>query len=549
MRKILNITLLLLFFVLSGTSGCRSWFGRKDQDLTEPSAIDQMNWDQLFENAQNSVSDRPVEEVPLPSEQKQVPVEPVSSLVAVGGVDSSTVSRTFPWPECGLVQLDKIMPKEIGLNKPFNYTLKLTNLTDKTLNGIVIEENTAAHFNFISSIPAARQEENKVIWEMSILEPKAVRLITVTGMANSVEPIRQCTTVLTPVIPACATVDVIEPRLNLVRDIPSESMLCELIPVRYIVSNTGTGTVPNVRIIETLPAGLRTSEGKGDLIFEVGNIGPGQTREFSAELRPSKTGQYIGKAVASSTMGLRAESDETLTIVGLPVLSINKIGPEKLYIGRPVSYEIIVTNVSDVPAKDTVVEDTIPQGMTSVKATSGAKFTDSKLVWNIGTIAPNSSETLRISYTPTKPGTLINEATASAYCAEPVTASVRTVVTGIPAVMLEVVDLEDPVRIGNRASYMITVTNQGSAAATNIRVACVLENNVQYVSSSGATSSSVVGDTVRFLPLGSLEPKDKAVWRVVVSAVRPGDVRFKVAMNCDELSRPVEETEATHLYE
>jgi hypothetical protein len=36
---------------------------------------------------------------------------------------------------------------------------------------------------------------------------------------------------------------------------------------------------------------------------------------------------------------------------------------------------------------------------------------------------------------------------------------------------------------------------------------------------------------------------------VVVSAVRPGDVRFKVIMNSDELTRPVEESEATHLYE
>jgi len=548
MKKFLNISLLLLLFVLSGSLGCKSWPGRQDQEMTEPSAIDQMNWDQLFESAPSNVSDRQVEAVPLPSEQ-QAPVEPMSSLVAVGETESSTVSRTFPWPECGLVQLDKIMPKEIGLNKPFNYTMKLTNLTDKTLSGIIIREETANQFNFISSNPTARQEENRIIWEINSLEPKAVRLITVTGTADSVEPLRHCTTVLTPVIPACASVDVIEPRLNLIKDIPSESMLCDLIPVRYIVSNTGTGTVPNVRVMETLPAGLRTGEGKGDLIFEAGNLGPGQSREFSIELRPSRTGKYIGKAVASSTTGLRAESDETSTVVGLPILSINKIGPEKLYIGRPVSYEIIVANVSDVPARDTVVEDTIPEGMTSVKATSGAKLADSKLIWRIGTIAPNSSETLRISYTPTKPGTLINDATASAYCAEPVTASVKTVITGIPAVMLEVVDLEDPVRIGNRATYMITVTNQGSATSTNIRIACILENNVQYISSAGSTSSSLVGDTLRFLPLGSLAPKDKAVWRVVVAAVRPGDVRFKVVMNCDELTRSVEESESTHLYE
>jgi hypothetical protein len=76
-----------------------------------------------------------------------------------------------------------------------------------------------------------------------------------------------------------------------------------------------------------------------------------------------------------------------------------------------------------------------------------------------------------------------------------------------------------------------------------------LENNVQYVSSAGATAGSQEGSTVRFFPLGSLAPKAQAAWRVVVEAVRPGDVRFKAVMNADQLSRPVEKTESTHIYE
>jgi len=126
----------------------------------------------------------------------------------------------------------------------------------------------------------------------------------------------------------------------------------------------------------------------------------------------------------------------------------------------------------------------------------------------------------------------------------------RTTVTGIPALALEVVDVDDPVRVGSRATYVIRVENQGSAIATNIRIVCLLENNVQYVSSAGATAGSIEGgQTVRFFPLGSLAPKSQAAWRVVVEAVTPGDVRFKAIMNSDQLSRPVEETESTHIYD
>jgi uncharacterized repeat protein (TIGR01451 family) len=144
---------------------------------------------------------------------------------------------------------------------------------------------------------------------------------------------------------------------------------------------------------------------------------------------------------------------------------------------------------------------------------------------------------------------LTNIATATAYCSEAVSASAKTLVTGISAVSLEVVDVDDPVRIGTRTTYAISVTNQGSAAATNIRIVCMLEDNVRYVSSSGATAGSIEGQMVKFLPLSSLAPKVKADWYVVVAAVKPGDVRFKVVMNADQLTRPVEETEATHLYE
>jgi len=114
---------------------------------------------------------------------------------------------------------------------------------------------------------------------------------------------------------------------------------------------------------------------------------------------------------------------------------------------------------------------------------------------------------------------------------------------------MEVIDLEDPIEVGSRTTYLITVTNQGSAPDTNIRIVCALEDKIQYVSSGGATAGSIMGNTASFAPLHSLAPKARATWQVVVRGVRPGDVRFRVTMSSDQLTRPVEETEATHLYE
>jgi uncharacterized repeat protein (TIGR01451 family) len=546
MKKLLNISLVLLVFCVSGSLSCKGLF--KSKKATPAAAAPGLSAGDFFqtETRKAMATSKPQ---PVPTAAIIPPRAVPSELVDVSSPGSSVVSRTYPWPECGIVQLDKIMPNEVGLNKSFNYTIKISNLTESNLTDIIITEILPANFKYMSSNPSAKTDENKLIWDIDSLGPKAHKQFTVSGMATYTESLKYCTTVITPVIPACANVQVIQPELKLAKTAPPEALLCDLIPVRYVVTNAGTGSIQNVKITENLPAGLRTTDGRGELVFDAGTLGAGQSRQFTAELRATQTGTFVSSAVASSTTGLRVESAATTTSIGMPVLSINKTGPDHLYIGRPAAYEITITNKSDVPAKNTTLEDTIPDGVSGVKATAGAKLSGSKLIWEFGTLEPNASKNVRVTYTPTQAGTIINSATASAYCAEAVTSTIRTTVTGIPALALEVVDVEDPVRVGSRATYVIRVENQGSATATNIRIACILENNVQYVSSAGATASSQEGQTIRFFPLGSLAPKAQAAWRVIVEAVRPGDVRFKAILNADQLTRPVEETESTHIYD
>jgi len=130
-----------------------------------------------------------------------------------------------------------------------------------------------------------------------------------------------------------------------------------------------------------------------------------------------------------------------------------------------------------------------------------------------------------------------------------VTSSTTTLIEGIPAILLEVVDLEDPVEVGKEETYVIMATNQGSADGTNISISCILEPNARFLSSKGPTEAMIKGDTIVLGPIKKLAPNAKATWRVNVKAVKNGDVRFKVAMTSDQIERAVEETEATTFYQ
>ena len=121
-------------------------------------------------------------------------------------------------------------------------------------------------------------------------------------------------------------------------------------------------------------------------------------------------------------------------------------------------------------------------------------------------------------------------------------------VKGIPAILLECVDVSDPIEIGSKETYVITVTNQGTAADTNVVIKCTLPVEQEYISSTADTKVTVDGKVVTFAPLKKLAPKAKAVYRIVTKGVKAGDSRFKVSLTSDQMTSPAEETESTRIF-
>jgi uncharacterized repeat protein (TIGR01451 family) len=433
------------------------------------------------------------------------------------------------------------------MDAPFSYEIWVTNLTDVMVTDVVVTENLDANFKYSSSIPAAKVDDGKLVWMMDELEAGTTEKIKVTGAATAAECVKTCA-VVTYLVPACASVEVVQPALRLAKTAPSEVLLCDPIPVKITVTNAGTGMAEDVRIADTLPAGLMTSDGKNSVTLNAGTLSAGQSKSFSVELKASKTGSYVNKVTATADGGLKAEASTT-TVVRQPVLAIEKSGPQKRYLGRNVTFDIMVTNKGDAAAKDTMLEDELPGGTKFLAATGGGELKGSKVIWELGTLNPGASRKVSLTVMPGAAGAVRNVAKATATCAEGVSAAASTEISGIPALLLEVIDIDDPVEIGNNTTYIITATNQGSMADTNIAIVCTLEENETYVSSSGATRGGLEGNKVIFQPLASLAPQAKAQWNVVVKAVKAGDVRFTVTMNSDQLTRSVEETESTNLYE
>ncbi len=539
MRKILNILFLTAFLAgtleLAGCYSCQTWNHCWGKGPRENYPADKFFWDKECKPIAKAAPAKPA------------PVAAKLRPAAKSECGACSATGSYPCEACTIAKLERDMPAEVAMNTKFDYMIKVINPTGYMLDDVVVTETLADNFKAADTNPKAKAIEKKLIFVIGTLEAGETKAITVSGMATSTGCIKNCTTV-TYTVPTCSSVKVVQPALKLVKTAPASVLLCDPIPVKFVVTNSGTGSAGDIKIEDKLPAGLKTVDGKSSIVINVGTLAAGQSKEISATLRAEKTGKYDNKAVASSSTGLKAEASTT-TEVRQPVLAISKKGPDQQYLGRAVGYQIQVSNKGDAAAERTVLTDTIPAGVAGVKASDGGTVSASGVVWNVGTLAAGASKAVSVSYTPRAAGTVSNTAKATAECAEAVSVSAKTTISGIAAILLEVVDIEDPIEVGSNETYVITATNQGSAADTNIKIVCTLEDAEQYVSSSGATRGSVTGNTVTFEPLPSLAPKAQATWRVTVKALKAGDVRFTTVMTSEQLTRPVQETEATHLYE
>jgi uncharacterized repeat protein (TIGR01451 family) len=557
MKRLLNILLILLIFALSGCYSCKTYHKFWGKGPVPESAVDKFFWEEECKpTEQPAKKDCPEEPAPVKAEAKEVP-KPVAAKPAakpapkpapapLDTCGASVISKSFPCDDCQVIILNKHMPKVVRVNKPFEYQIKVTNVTDMVVTDVVVTDQISKNFTVTATEPEAQFKDGKLVWNFTSLRQMESRTLKISGIANTIECVKTCAAVTYYIAPACGNTTVVEPKLALVKEAPETALLCEPFAIKYIVTNPGTGTLENIIIEENLPDGLLTEAGNSKLTVKIDSLGEGRSRAFTTNLKASKTGIFNSKATAKAE-DLKAQA-QTKTKILQPILAISKTAPRKQYLRRPINYKIKVTNRGDAAAEEVVITDQQPAGTTLVSTSEGSTVIGDKIVWELGTIQAGESKTVDFALMANEAAVIENTVTATAICADAVSSTAKTNVAGISAVLLEVIDVEDPVEIGTTTTYIITATNQGTADDTNISIVCTLEANEQYVSSDGPTKAKANGNVITFAPLKSLAPKEAASWEVVVKAVKPGDVRFSVSMNTDQLNRPVAETEATLLF-
>lgn len=451
-------------------------------------------------------------------------------------------------PATSVVTIEKISPATVNVNQEYDYTIRVTNIA-KTLDLVdvaVLDALPEEGYEFRSADPVGEISGRMLRWTLGSLPPGASREISVRGRATREGSVGKCAFVeYTPRV--CVATQVVAPALELERFAPAAIVQCDDIPLRFVIRNPGSGPATNVRIADELPDGW-TVAGSRTLRFDVGTLAPGESRELTAMARSARTGEFVVRARAVGDGDLDAEASAKVA-VRKPELEITTVASKETpLLGTGTVFTVTVRNVGDWPARDFVLSDTVSGAEDIVAVSHGGRVAGTEVSWSLGDLEPGAKHAVSFTVKRSTEGAVVAQAAANAYCAEAVSAAARTLYQGIPAVLVEVVDDSDPLPIGSNTTYTITVTNQGSAADTDIVVRCGWEDAMEFVTASGATRPTQAGRDLTFGALNSLAPKDVAVWKVTLRGVKDADTRFTVTVDTHETDRPIQETEATRVF-
>jgi len=229
-------------------------------------------------------------------------------------------------------------------------------------------------------------------------------------------------------------------------------------------------------------------------------------------------------------------------------LSLTCNAPEEMATGRAVGVCLTLINSGTATAEATTLTLPIPAGARVTSRTDHAVVQTNQIVWEIAPLQPNQGKQVCVVFKSSQPGALEFNPVAMSGKSNSVHSTCSTRVVGIPAILLEVVDLDDPIEVGNEVIYEVKVTNQGTAVGTNVRLVCTPAASQQFISATGTTTVTATNGIITMDVIPKLAPKASAVWKVNLKATVSDDARFKIELSSDQFERPITEDESTQQY-
>jgi uncharacterized repeat protein (TIGR01451 family) len=294
--------------------------------------------------------------------------------------------------------------------------------------------------------------------------------------------------------------------VQLSKNMPAEATLGE--PFTYDLNAMASGCAMNVVVTDMLPEGTelvstqpQASVSGNTLTWNLGNMDAGQSQPIKVTVKPTREGTLASCATIKADPRVCAQ-----TVVGKPMLAIDKTGPEVAQLGADVSYTVVVKNTGTAVAKSVVVTDKYPAGLGGVGEKS----------YPVGDLAPGQSKTITVPLKAAERGRHCNLAVATASNTASVQDDACTLVVK-PGLKLTKTGTQE-LFINKQATYTIVAENIGDTELTGVVVTDTPASPMRLISAPGA---SIAGNVATW-NVGSMKSGEKKEFTATVTSPTAG---------------------------
>jgi len=439
------------------------------------------------------------------------------------------------------------MPSEVAKGSQYETDVTVTPV-DNCAN-VVIAARVPAGATYVKSEPNGTLEGNRLTWAFDALNKNETQNVKVWLKADQEGPLSCCFAILSAFPMWCASTTVGCPKIEIIKTAPAMASLNDTFTYTIQVKNPGTSIAKDVTVVDELPDGIVHESGERTLSFPVGDLGPNESKTITVAVKGTRTGTFVNKATANSS-NVGSVSAEATTVIVETAMNFTVTCEPETTIGKRAKSGIVLNNTGTQSLTDVVVTAEWPEALKFLSSECGMQSTTgTSASWNIGELKGGENKTCDVIVTSKYPGEHCMKFTVTTGQGLTKEQSCCTRWRGMPAILIEVVDDPDPLARGDTTTYTIKVTNQGTADDRNITLKCVLPEEIEAVSASGATDCTVTPREITIAPYPVLSPKQMVEWKLIAKAIKGGDARIKIFLTSELLKNAVVEEEATQVYD
>ncbi|QDU38895.1 Large cysteine-rich periplasmic protein OmcB precursor [Maioricimonas rarisocia] len=500
---------------------------------------------QIMPAEPESTQPEPVQPQPAQPEPSSIPLtsEPVersnppSRPDAMELVGDAVPDRTAPaGPQQPELKIEKIAPPQAILGEPVIYEILIRNVGDSAAQDVIVEDRIPRGATLTGTKPRAELIDRRLTWRLGSIKPGQEESIKIRVIPTEPGEIGSVATVRFVAAVTASTV-ITSPKIDIAIHGPRELVVGEPATFRFKLTNNGSADADKVYVRNVLPIGL-SHEGGRDLEYEIGKLPAGKSREVELTVTAVQTGEFQNQAMGIIGTSSKCEATIPVRVIDSR-LSIKRTGPARRFVGRPATYETVVTNHSAQTLRNITVDEELPTGLEPAGLPEGGRYDAAKRknTWMIGQLEPGQSQTFQSKLLATQTGRLQTYVSVSDAAGNRAEATSELEAAGVSSLTVDVLDTSHdgrPIPVGEQVSLRLKVRNRGSAEANNVQVVFELPDELEFVTANGPVDFEQDGQSVRFAVVEQLGVDEESEFDVVLSASREGTTRVKAKLSSAE---------------